>query len=574
VWNEVNLDAIRRDFPAPTVHARNLFHLSAAMWAAWATYDPAARGYLVTDKDRAEDVEQAREIAISVAASTILRARYDEAAGAEDTLAEIDETAERLCLPVDDDEPGDAAAADLGDRIGGAYLGLGADDGSNEGDGYADDTYAPVNPPLAPALSGTAMDDPDRWQPLDLDRAIGQNGIPLPDGVQLFVGPHWGSVTPFALPADPPDGLPIDPGPPPSLVDPETADEYTDSALEVIRFSSRLDPGETSQIDISPATQGDNPLGTYDGTGRDRNPATGEPYQANMVDEGDFGRVLAEFWADGPDSETPPGHWNTIANQVSDDPALQHRIGGRGAAVDRLEWDVKLYFALNGAAHDAAIAAWGSKAFYDYARPISMIRFLGGNGQSSEPGGPSFDPQGLPLEPGLVEVATRDTLGVGGRHERSGAFPGEIVIRTWQGPPLDPEVELGGVGWIRAADWVPYQRDTFVTPAFAAYVSGHSAFSRAAAEVLTAMTGSEFFPGGLGQQRIPAGDLEFEAGPGTDVTLQWATYRDAADQAGVSRLWGGIHVRADDLEGRVMGAEVGQAAFTLAQQHFDASVAD
>ena len=75
---------------------------------------------------------------------------------------------------------------------------------------------------------------------------------------------------------------------------------------------------------------------------------------------------LAEFWADGPKSETPPGHWNVIANQVADSPGFELRIGGQGPVVDRLEWDVKTYFALNGAVHDAAVAAWGAKGYYDY----------------------------------------------------------------------------------------------------------------------------------------------------------------------------------------------------------------
>ena len=570
VWNEVNLEAIRVDFPAPTVHARNLFHLSAAMWDAWAAYEPAAAGYLVTDEHEADDVGAARRIAISQAASTILRERYSDTSGTEETLEQVDEALDHLCLPVsDDDDPEAVEASELGDSIAAAYLGLGASDGSNEAERYVDDTYAPVNPPLAPARSGTLMEDPDRWQALDLNRSIGQNGVPLLDGVQIFVGSQWGSVTPFALPADPPDGLPVDPGPPPYLADPATAEAYRQSALEVIRYSSLLDPRGADVIDISPAAQGDNPLGTYDGEGRPVNPATGEPYEPNMVNEGDYGRVLAEFWADGPDSETPPGHWNTIANTVSDELGERHQIGGTGPDVDRLEWDVKLYFALNGATHDAAIAAWGSKRFYDYVRPISMIRHLGQNGQSSDPDQPSYDPNGLPLEADLVEVATEATLDEGGRHEKTEAIPGEIVVRTWQGNPLEAEVELGGVGWIRAADWVPYQRETFVTPAFAAYVSGHSAFSRAGAEVLTAMTGDEYFPGGLGEWRIPAGDLEFEVGPEDDVLLQWATYADAADQAGLSRLYGGIHVRADDLGGRVMGAEVGQGAWDLAATYFD-----
>ena len=88
---------------------------------------------------------------------------------------------------------------------------------------------------------------------------------------------------------------------------------------------------------------------------------TGQPYVPNVVNLGDFTRALTEFWADGPKSETPPGHWNVVANAVSDSPGFELRIGDAGPEVDRLEWDVKLYFALNGAVHDAAVAAWGRR---------------------------------------------------------------------------------------------------------------------------------------------------------------------------------------------------------------------
>ncbi len=142
-------------------------------------------------------------------------------------------------------------------------------------------------------------------------------------------------------------------------------------------------------------------------------------------------------------------------------------------------------------------------------------------------------------------------------------------MRAWSGNPRETESELGGVDWIRAVEWVPYQLSTFVTPSFAGYVSGHSTFSRAAAEVLTEMTGSAYFPGGLGTWTVPAGSLEFELGPSVDVPLAWATYYDAADQAGLSRLYGGIHVEADDLRGRVMGAQCGRDAWALAQTYWD-----
>jgi len=118
-------------------------------------------------------------------------------------------------------------------------------------------------------------------------------------------------------------------------------------------------------------------------------------------------------------------------------------------------------------------------------------------------------------------------------------------------------------------DWVPFQLPTFVTPAFAGYVSGHSTFSRAAAEVMTAFTGTPYFPGGISMWTVPAGELQVESGPTQDVTLQWASYYDAADQAGISRLFGGIHISADDLEGRKIGSQVGSAVWELARRHFE-----
>ncbi len=135
--------------------------------------------------------------------------------------------------------------------------------------------------------------------------------------------------------------------------------------MEVIRDSSLLDPTIPTTIDVSPGARGNDTLGTNDGHGHPVNPATGQPYPPDVVNQGDFYRVMAEFWADGPKSETPPGHWNVLANLVSDELDPNLHVGGAGPAVDRLQWDVKLYLALNGAVHDAAIAAWGLKGAYD-----------------------------------------------------------------------------------------------------------------------------------------------------------------------------------------------------------------
>jgi hypothetical protein len=569
VWDEALLDAIRRDTPAPTVHARNLFHTSAAMWDAWAAYDPQADGFFVQEKHEVDDVESAREAAISYAAFRVLLWRYSRATGLQETFDDLTATMASLCYSIDFVEmEGDSPAA-LGNRIAAAVIEVGADDGSLESTRYADAEYRPANPPLVVADHNGVVLDPNLWQPLALARVVAQNGIPIPGSVQRYIGPHWGNVAGFALPPSS-EGMAIDPGEPPVLGD--TTDEYMQEAIEVIRLSSELDPSDGMVVDISPASLGDNSLGTNDGDGYDENPVTGQPYAPNEVLRGDFGRVLAQFWADGPASETPPGHWNTIANEVSDTPGFEHRIGGEGPVLDRLEWDVKLYFALNGAVHDAAIAAWGVKRHYESARPISMIRHMGSLGQSSDPAGPSYDAEGLPLEPGLVEVVTPESSAPGQRHAHLAEHIGEIAVRAWAGNPADPANEVAGVDWIRAVEWVPFQLPTFVTPAFPGYVSGHSTFSRAAAEVMTELTGTPYFPGGLWEDTYRAGEMGVEDGPSVDLTLQAATYYDAADQAGISRLYGGIHISADDVGGRRIGSQCGLAAWDLAQRYFAGDV--
>ena len=567
-WDEATLDAIRRALPAPTVHARNLFHVSAAMWDAWAAYDPTAAGYFVKEKQTAADVSAARDEAISYAAYRVLTERYIKAVGADKDLSEFDDLMDALCYPLDVTTTTGSSPAAVGNRIAQAVIAFGLTDGSNQATGYNDPGYKPVNPPLVVAKPGTVMSDPNRWQPLQIEHMISQNGIPVVNGVQQAVGTVWGHVKAFGLPDGGPTGVPIDPGPPPRLGDPATDQALKDQVVEVIRDSSRLDPSDGATIDISPGARGNNDLGTNDGSGRPVNPATGKPYPPNVVNQGDFGRVMAEFWADGPNSETPPGHWNVLANLASDELAPNLRIGGQGPVVDRLQWDVKLYFALNGAVHDAAIAAWGLKGDYDSARPISLIRYMGGLGQSSDPGLPSYNKEGLPLVPDLIELVTKATTAPGQRHAGLAGHEGQIAIRAWAGTPKDPKTQVGGVKWILAVDWVPYQLPTFVTPAFPAYASGHSSFSRAAAEVLTGFTGSEYFPGGVSGYTIKAGSLKFEAGPTADIQLEWATYYDAADQAGQSRLWGGIHSQADDFTGRELGSACGIAALALAREYY------
>ncbi|TVQ52385.1 MAG: hypothetical protein EA377_10385 [Phycisphaerales bacterium] len=625
VWNEMTLESIRNDRARPPVHARNLYHTSAAMYDAWAVYDDTALGVFYTEKYPApRDVKAAREEAISYAAYRILKYRFEQAAGAKVIQPMLDDQFSMMGYDATfTSTEGDSPAA-IGNRIAQIIIETGWEDGSNELNNFAPldpftlDPYQPVNEPIAVANLGLPLDfvtDPNRWASTWLETQVDQAGNIIAGNVPVAIGPHWGYVTPFALREEHLDapGLYLDPGAPPML-DTERQQEYIDTFADVIVTSSQLDPDLGIMIDISPAVFGKNPLGSNDGQGYGKNPVTGEPYPPNVINYGDYGRIVAEFWADGPQSSTPPGHWNEIANElVADSPIFEHRIGGEGPIVDRLEWDVKMYLMLNGATHDAAVACWGVKGFYDYVRPVYAIRYMAERGQSSDPNLPSYHPHGLPLIPGIIELITEETAAPGGKHahlaemvvdefgfaipDENGEnqydveqFIGEIAVMAWPGSPSDNELayepisyqniwtdpqyhqydaSYSGVQWILAKRWSTYQLATFITPPFPGYTSGHTTFSRAAAVALSELTGSPYFPGGLGEYHIQQGDfLDFEYGPSQDVTLQWARYFDCSDQSARSRIYGGIHPYVDDFPARFQGQKIGEIASAKAFELF------
>ncbi|NND73040.1 MAG: T9SS type A sorting domain-containing protein [Rhodothermales bacterium] len=600
-WNEALLDAIRIDTPRPTVHSRNLFHSSVAMYDAWSAYDGTALPYMLGHSQygidcaysypdlsgsSAADVDET----VSYAAYRVLSHRFENSPGSATSLANFDALMGTMGYDVNftsDDYESDGPAA-LGNYIAQCVIDHGHLDYSNEGGNYtySDDYYKPYNTPMDPNLSGTqgGVLDINRWQPL----------TPVTNNTQRFLHPNWGDVYGFALTSDDltirsRDGydyhMYYDPGMPP-LMNPNIGgmdDDFKWAFALVAVWSSHLDPNNGVMWDISPGGKGNSPPlpttieglrahynlidGGQAGEGRDVNPATGLPYDEQLVPLGDFARVLSEFWADGPASETPPGHWYTLLNYVNDHPDLEKRFRGEGEILDDLAWDVKGYLALGGAMHDAAIATWAAKGYYDYIRPVSAIRAMGEYGQSSDPGLPSYHPFGLPLiDDHIAIVESGDPLaGVGDENV------GKIKLYAWKGHGYipDPETDVAGVDWILSEDWWPYQKHSFVTPPFAGYTSGHSAFSRAGAEVLTMLTGDEYFPGGMGEFHAAQNSfLGFEDGPSVDVTLQWATYRDASDEASLSRLWGGIHPPVDDVPGRLIGKQAGTNAFLRAEQYF------
>ena len=605
-WNEQVLFAISADFARPTIHARNLFHTSIAMYDSWEVYEPDGNPYILgksigsytsefSGVSIPENMEPAREMTMSYAVYRIIEHRYAQSPGINDISDSIDALMDDLGydISIQSTDYIGGGPAELGNYIASQIIEFGMQDGANELGDYDNLYYEPLNPPIAVEEPGNPdIIDPNRWQQITLTESIDQSGeivASTPD----FLSPEWGDVIPFAMTDEDVsiqnrDGFDykvyFDPGAPPLI---DTADAsglesfYKWNFILVPIWQSHLDVEDTTVWDISPGSIGN--LQTYpeddeeyhnfydllnggDGsTGYVSNPVTGEPYAPQLIKRADYARVLAEFWADGPSSATPPGHWFEIYNEVSDHELFEKTWMGTGPELGDLEYDVRAYFALGGTMHDAAIAAWSIKGYYDYLRPVSAVRCMADKGQCSNVDHPSYHPAGLPLIPDYVEIVevTDPLAGSEGEHV------GKIKLFTWRGPDfiVDPEVDQAGVGWILAENWWPYQRPSFVTPPFAGYVSGHSTYSRAAAELMELMTGSAFFPGGMSGFEVEQNDfLVFEEGPSQGFELQWATYKDASDQCSLSRIWGGIHPPADDIPGRKIGIELGPQSFNFANE--------
>jgi hypothetical protein len=228
-------------------------------------------------------------------------------------------------------------------------------------------------------------------------------------------------------------------------------------------------------------------------------------------------KVTAEYWADGGGTAFPPGHMAAFA---------QYMCRKKG---NNLDTDVKFFFTLGNALMDASIASWWEKYKYDWWRPITAIRNL---------------------------------------------YYGKWVT-SWLGPGVDPA--HGNFGTVLGQDWKPYQEANVVTPPFPEYVSGHSTFSAAGNVVLVGFTGSDNFGGSVTISKYLTDGITYwskiEPGtPASPVTLTWPTFTAAADEAGWSRRYGGIHFKTGDVQGRSLGNMVGQNVWSKAQSYFRGTI--
>ncbi len=288
-----------------------------------------------------------------------------------------------------------------------------------------------------PINTPSSVIDPSKWQRLQF-----ANG-----NMPNFLAPHWQNVVPFALTSP----SAIRPAAPPAYGSPT----YLAQVQEVLDVMDGLD---------------------------------------------DRKKCIAEYWADGPATVQPPGHWHLFGQYVSD--RDRHT----------LDEDVKMFFMLSNAVFDAGIACWDAKRFYNTSRPYTAIRAL---------------------------------------------YAGQEV----------PSFIGGTLTSSDGAAWMPYQSPNFITPPFPEYTSGHSTFSSAAAEILKRFSGSDRFDTSA---TIPANSSTFESGvPAVAETLGWNTFTEAAQEAGSSRIYGGIHFRAGNLEGQTCGRAVGEAVWNMAQSYIN-----
>jgi hypothetical protein len=437
-WDRILLEVLQDTKAAPTIAARALAVLHTCIYDAWAAYDPVAVGTRLGPALRRPPEERtldAKREVISRAGRLTAIDLYPQRAARFD--AALAEEGYDVSPP-----PTEGSPAFVAERACRAVLDYRHRDRSNQLGDEPGSTAGPYSDwtGYRPVNDPETVRDPDRWQPLRT--ADGRGGTT----VQQFTTPHWGEVLPFA----PGDGdlVPFDPGPP--------------------RAGTPIRQAEIDEmVEMS----------------------------AELTDEQ---KVIAEYWVDGPGTESPPGHWMIFGQLCS-------RRDAHG-----LDFDVKLFFVLANALHDAGVATWARKRHFDSIRPASLV-----------------------------------PLTYAGRK-----------IRSWGGP-------YRGTQTIEGSEWRAY----LPTPPFGEYPSGHSSFSAAGAEALRLFTGRDDFGATV---VVPAGSSSIEPGavPAKDVVLHWNTFTDAANEAALSRRLGGIHFLSADVDSRLVGREVAARVMAKAQEYF------
>ncbi|WP_147870149.1 DUF6851 domain-containing protein [Stieleria maiorica] len=494
-WDVAAQKGVVATSPGPTVASRAYAMVHTAMFDAWSAYDADAVSTVnqdVLQRPASENTDANKAEAMSHAAYRVLLDLFPEARHVFDDLM--------IALGYDrDNQSTDVTTpAGIGNVMAAELLKVRHADGSNQlGDSpdgvsgvrYSNvSAYAPVNAVGQTLVIGAWTPE---YVPID---ATATTAI----REQRFLTPHWSDVTPFSLTTA-------------SQFRPEPPEPFllVDGTVDLVSKTITLADQSVVNLDRSL-------IGTL------INPdfiAQAQRVIDASADLTDRQKLIAEFWEDGGSTSFPPGTWMSFGQFLS------------GRDEHSLDQDAGLFFALSNAVFDAGIATWEAKAFYDYARPVRVIRELG--------------------ELGLI----------GELDQASGSY----LIDVWS--PLTGTTES-----IAATEFLTYQTPgSDPSPPFAEYTSGHSSFSAAGATILELFAGSPEFGGevsfDVGESRFEPGDV-----PAAAVTLQWPTFRDAADEAGLSRIYGGIHFDDGDLRGRKLGNDIGMAVWQRAQQYIDGTI--
>jgi hypothetical protein len=299
-WNQAVLQAIRDTRMPPPQVARALAIVHTSMYDAWAAYDDRAVGTRLGDRLRRPELERTDWHEAAAVSHAAYRAAVDLFPSRQQAI--FRPLMDALGYVPDPTNLDLSTPAGVGNQAAAAVIAFRHSDGSNQrGD------LSPGGVPYAdytgyvPVNDPWTLNDPNRWQPL-----LQPDGQP-----QQFLSPHWGRVVPFALTSP----SQFRPKPPASF----GSAAYRRQAAELVALSAALD---------------------------------------------DRMKAIAVYWADGPATETPPGHWMLIAQSVS----------ARDAHT--LDDDVTLFFVLGTALLDASIAAWDCKVAFDSIRPESAIRWF------------------------------------------------------------------------------------------------------------------------------------------------------------------------------------------------------
>lgn len=453
VWNKAALEEVRRGRLGPPVVARALAVAHTCIFDAWVPYDGVAMAHTLAlpRRPQSERTEPNKSKAIGFAAYRCLLNLFPAGAARLEAVMRS-QGHDPLDFSTQASTP-----QGIGNTVAAAVIASRLNDGSNQAgnlrpNAYSDYTlYAPSNAPMPfclPQIPGPCainVANPYKWQPL-----INNLGV-----TQSFIAPHWGLVRPFAL---------------------SSANQFDNHPM-LINGPNYLRSPAHYQADINDILA----------------------YSRNLTERQ---KLIVEYWADGPESELPPGHWSLFA---------QHVARRDGHSIDQA---VKMFFAMQNASFDAGILAWYLKRKYEGVRPITSIR-----------------------------------------HFRQGQS-----LLAWGGPGRPIEVIDGG-------KWTPYNPGSNLTPAFPGYVSGHSTFSAASATVLRASTGSDHF--GFSTVIAPNFGRVEPGVPLVPTTVSYSTFTAAVDEAGLSRLYAGIHFADDNTVGQWLGNQAGQLAWTKSKLHFD-----